>query len=275
MSSPVFPVSATVRTWKWVVIAKGGWRRLDLAVRYGLWQRPAEPPILIDTGYGYRTCKTRERSAPLKIYGGLLRPRLNPENLVAARLASLGYSMDEVQLTIVTHFHPDHIDGLKDLPKSRFLASKEMWSATSSLGRVGRTGSGVFLELLPLDFRQRLSFIEDLPLRVLPFGLGEGYDVLGDGELFAVPLGGHAPGHFGLLWPNLDQPLLYAADAQWLWRAVSEDRAPWLATRLVAHDGTEALKTMARLRAFADAGGEVVLCHDPSPSSFEAVGREA
>jgi len=265
MNRPIFPVSATIRTWRWLVLASGGWRRLELAVRYGIWARPGTPPILIDTGYGVRSCASPERSLPLKLYGRVLRPRLSPNDLVAARLARLGFTQGDVRLAIITHFHADHIDGLQDLSAARFLVSAEAWQEASRLGWLGRLGSGIFDELMPLDFRSRISFIEDLPRLTLPFGLGEGHDVLGDGSLLALPLAGHAPGHFGLLWPDLDPPLLYGVDTQWLWQAIAEDRAPRLATRLVAHDRTAARATMSRLRAFAEAGGEVVLCHDPSP----------
>lgn len=275
MSRPVFPVSATIGAWRWLVLAGGGWRRLDLAVRYGIWARPGTPPILIDTGYGLRSCVSPERSMPLRLYGRVLRPRLGPDDLMPARLARLGFTPGDVRLAIVTHFHADHIDGLKDLPAARFLVSAEAWQAASRPGRLARLGGGLFDELLPSDFRSRLSFIEDLPRRSLPFGLGDGHDVLGDGSLLALPLAGHAPGHFGLLWPDLDPPLLYAADAQWLWQAIADDRAPGLATRLVAHDRAAARATMARLRAFAEAGGEVVLCHDPSPSPTQSPGGQA
>lgn len=265
MTRPIFPVSATIRVWRWLVLAGGGWRRLDLAVRYGIWTRPGTAPILIDTGYGVRSCVSPERSMSLKLYGRLLRPRLSPDDLMAARLARLDFTPGDVRLAIITHFHADHIDGLKDLPAAHFLVSAEAWQEASRLGRLGRLGSGIFDELIPSDFGSRISFIEELPRRTLPFGLGEGHDVLGDGSLLALPLTGHAPGHFGLLWPDLDPPLLYGVDAQWLWQAIAEDRAPYLATRLVAHDRKASLATMAHLRAFAEAGGEVVLCHDPSP----------
>lgn len=275
MNRPVFPVSATIRTWRWLVLAGGGWQAVELAVRYGVWKRAGLAPILVDTGYGFRTCVSAERSTPLKLYGGILRPRLNPDDLLTARLARFGCAPKDVQLTILTHFHPDHVDGLKDLPTSRFLVSREIWEAASRLSWPRRVGSGIFRELLPADFGRRLSFIEDLPRRPLLFGLGDGFEVLADGSLLAVPLAGHAPGHFGLLWPNLDPPLLYGADAQWLWQAISDDRAPWLATRLVAHDKKAARVTMARLRSFAATGGEVVLCHDPSPGNLYAAGRMA
>jgi glyoxylase-like metal-dependent hydrolase (beta-lactamase superfamily II) len=265
MNRPVFPSSATIRVPEKLALAKGGWRQVELAVRYGVWTPREGPPILIDTGYGPRSCVASTRSALLKLYGHALRPRLRASDLLSARVAALGWPLHAVGLTILTHFHPDHIDGIRDLAGSRFLVSAREWDIVSRAGRAARTRHAIFEELIPDDFSSRVAFVEDLPQRSLPFGLGVGGDVLGDGSLLTAPLPGHSPGHFGLLWPKLDPPLLYAVDAQWLWRAIAEDRAPPLAERVVFHDRAAGRDSMARLRAFAAAGGEVVLCHDPSP----------
>ena len=100
---------------------------------------------------------------------------------------------------------------------------------------------------------------------ILPFGLGRGRDILGDGSVFSVPLPGHADGHTGLLFPAFDPPVLYAADVQWVWRAIAEDRPPRGPARAVYDDANAAMESLARVRAFAAMGGRVVLCHDPDP----------
>ena len=69
--------------------------------------------------------------------------------------------------------------------------------------------------------------------------------------------------HLGVLWPMQTPPLLYAADTQWLWRAIAEDRAPPLLTGMVFSDEAAARDAEHFVRAFAAAGGDVVLCHDP------------
>ena len=57
---------------------------------------------------------------------------------------------------------------------------------------------GIFKELIPPDIEQRLLPLEEL--KRLPTGtvLGEGYDLFGDASYLAVPLPGHAFGHFGI-----------------------------------------------------------------------------
>ena len=269
MSRPLFPNSATLRVDERLVLAGGDRRRVDLCVRYGLWDRPGKPPILIDTGYTARSCSAPDRSWMLKAYGRVLAPQLRQDGQMARRLADFGHSCDDVELAVLTHFHADHVAGVRDLPRARFLVSQREWKEIKGEGAIARTRRGVFRELFPNDFGSRLAFVEDLPQVRLPSGLGVGGDVLGDGSLLTVPLPGHSSGHFGLLWPRLPRPLLYAVDVQWLWRAVEENRPP-ATTRLVFHDQAAMLAAMEAVRRFAAAGGEVVLCHDPAPEPGES-----
>jgi glyoxylase-like metal-dependent hydrolase (beta-lactamase superfamily II) len=81
----------------------------------------------------------------------------------------------------------------------------------------------------------------------------------------AVALPGHMRGHTGFVWPRLDRPLLYAADSQWLARAVMEDRSPGPPARWIMDDVKADAETRWRIAAFARAGGEVVYCHDAEP----------
>ena len=109
----------------------------------------------------------------------------------------------------------------------------------------------------------RLMPVEECPPAELPRGLGAGFDLFGDGSLLAVPLPGHALGHFGLVWP--EKGLLYAVDAQWLLRAIMERRLPRGAAPLIYADQAEVIASCEKVRGFALAGGRVVLCHDPEP----------
>ena len=47
--------------------------------------------------------------------------------------------------------------------------------------------------------------------------------------------------------------------------AIAQNRPPLGPARAVYADGRAAMDSLARVRAFARAGGRVVLCHDPDP----------
>ena len=74
---------------------------------------------------------------------------------------------------------------------------------------------GIFKELLPPDFQHRIVPLQDMRRQPTDTVLGEGYDLFGDGSYLAIPLPGHAFGHFGIFWRDQTGPVIYATDAAW------------------------------------------------------------
>ncbi len=258
MTRPVFANTAFVSTWLRYVL-RGGRGRVNLRVRCGLIVHPDLGPVLIDTGYGPRVTSAPRRSLPLRIYAAAVPVQLNPLESPLALLADHGFLPGDVKRVIVTHLHADHVAYLRDFPNARFTSD----------GLVKGTLRHVaFNELLPDDFAERQDEMRAGGKVDLPFGLGQGFDLLGDGSVLGVPLLGHAPGHFGLCFPG-EQPLLYAVDTQWMRTAILEDRVPGLPLSLSVVDKAAWLDSVAFVRAFAAAGGEIMTCHDPDVSPYD------
>jgi glyoxylase-like metal-dependent hydrolase (beta-lactamase superfamily II) len=255
---PAFYNSAYVSAPERFVLAGGRWTLINIPIRYGIYEHKRVGRCLIDTGYCPRVTRG-PRSLPLRIYAGLLRPRLETHSLPKAAPA--------IDAILLTHLHADHISALRDYPQARLYADGAGVDHFLDGGSFNRVRHGVFRELLPEDFRARLVRYESLPPVEAPLGLGPARDVFGDGEVLAVPLPGHMRGHTGFVWPKLERALLYAADAQWLARAVMENRPPGPPARWIMDDPTADAETRARIAAFARAGGEVVYCHDPDPQA--------
>lgn len=254
MNRPRFLNSAFVRAPERLVLAGGRAAEIDIPVRYAAFDHPRFATCLIDTGYTERVTRG-PRSLPLQLYAGILRPRLLGEAI----------EPEKVGAVLISHLHADHIAGLKDYPRAHFFVSGVGLDHFLGGDALNRVRHGVFSELLPDDFLARITRFENLQRVSAPLGLGEGFDVFGDGELLAAPLPGHMRGHMGFVWPQLSPPLLYAADAQWLARAVMEDRAPGAPARWIMDSPAADAETRRRIKAFAEAGGEVVYCHDPEP----------
>ena len=126
---------------------------------------------------------------------------------------------------------------------------------------------GVFPELLPDNVLKRVTDISECRVLDAPLALGAGRDVLGDGTVMAINLPGHASGHFGLCFPWLDPVLLYACDVQWMQDAL--DKPLPVLGRMVSQDAPAAVRSGHKVAEFQNAGGRVVLCHDPALTSFD------
>ena len=265
---PEFHISATVPAPSRALARglRGGWIRLP--VRWGLLRHPEHGPVLIDTGYTSAVTADPGRSLGLRAYQAALRARLTGTGTMTAVLARAGIAADDVRHVIVTHLHANHVAGLKALPRARFHVAI---AAIAQLDRPRRTllRHGIFPELLPEDFVARADPLESRRMVAAHEALGDGHDVFGDGAIVAVPLPGHADGHVGLLFRGAT-PLLYACDAQWVRDALQDGRHPGPPLSLICADRTAWRETTARLRAFAGAGGEIVLCHDPAPTRQDA-----
>jgi glyoxylase-like metal-dependent hydrolase (beta-lactamase superfamily II) len=257
MMAPRFLNSALVATPERFVLRGGSWQRIDVGVLYGLVFHPQHGPVLIDTGYGPRATEG-ERSPMLQLYGAALRPRLQREQLPIPQLAARGAAPGDVRRIIVTHFHPDHIAALRDFPNAEFVTSGAAWARVQAMSAMERVHNGIFLELLPDNFGARIIPLEACAEVATPFGPSR--DVLGDGGCLAIDLPGHAIGHFGLLWPDLDRPLFYAVDTTWLIDAL--DRLPNGPAQMIYSDAAAMRRSAELVLGARDAGWQIVLCHD-------------
>lgn len=251
-----FPNSAVVQVPERLVLKGGRWARIGLAVRYARFTHARAGACLIDTGYSARVTRG-VRSLPLTLYAGILRPRLTPDALPDA-----GPPPGTI---LLTHLHGDHVSALRDFPEAALVCDAGAADHFLNVGAFARTRHGVFRELLPADFSARLTPLESLPVVDAPLGLGPARDVFGDGEVLAVPLPGHMRGHTGYVFARQATPILYAGDADWLARAIREDRSPGAPARWILDSTDEGRATAARLNAFEAGGGRIVLCHDPEP----------
>lgn len=254
MIEPDFPNSAFVTAPERLVLKGGDWRPLRIPVRYGRFDHRIFGRCLIDTGYSTRVTAGK-RSAPLWLYSKILAPQLTDRALPGAEPA--------INVILLSHLHADHVSALRDYPEARIFADGAALDHFLAKGWFARTHKGCFRELLPEDLQRRALRFETLPQVEAPMGLGEAADIFGDGSVLAVPLPGHMRGHTGFLFKNPVAPILYAADADWLSRAILEDRSPGYPARLILDDPDAAAKTAIRIRNFVSLGGRLALCHDP------------
>ena len=240
-----------------------------LKVRYGVIVHPDHGPVLIDTGYTAETISAPDRGRVLRLYSRVLGPTLNPDQQPEPVLARLGFTPADVRFVIVTHFHADHISGLRQFPNARFIANGPAFAHLRSSTDWHNIRHGVFPELVPDDFDGRMIDTESLPRTEPEYGLPAGRDLLGDGRVVAVGLPGHARGLFGVMLQTASGPLLYAVDVQWIRRAATEARVQAWPARLITDDYEDWRRSTDALTAYLAQGHAALLCHDPENTPFD------
>jgi glyoxylase-like metal-dependent hydrolase (beta-lactamase superfamily II) len=233
------------------------WRWASYPAAFGLILPRGGAPVLFDTGYS-RHVFPAMAGFPFRLYRALLPITLGVD--AVEQLGQRGIAPEDVGMVVISHFHPDHIGGLRDFPQARFVCSRRAWEDVR-----GRTGfaalrRGFLAKLLPSDFEERAIFAEDLPDGLM----------LGEERVTLLPLDGHVPGQLGLrLLDESGRSTLFAADAAWRSASLSDGIGPHPLAMRVHHDRAAYARTLAGLVRMRRAEPElrVVLTHDAGETS--------
>jgi glyoxylase-like metal-dependent hydrolase (beta-lactamase superfamily II) len=248
-----------------LVVRSGRWRAVRLPVLVGVLRHPAHGVVLFDTGLAPRVRRAAS-PWPRSLYPWLVPFSVTEGTSALARLAELGIGPEEVRTIVLSHFHPDHVGGLRDFPKARIVASAESWRRVDGAEGWAGLRRGYLPELLPDDFRSRLVLVDafaDGPHGPFPATR----DLLGDASLRLIPLPGHAAGQLGLLAElEGDRRVFFVADACWVSAGYRQLSAPSRLTRIVADDRRRQRQSLERIHSVwrDDPGLLVVPSHCPS-----------
>ena len=233
---------------------------------YATWaliEHPKAGLILFDTGYAPRF---REATArwPYKLYAWMTPMFLQEEETACNQLTALGYDPAQIGMVILSHFHGDHIAGLKDFPNARIVCSTSALEQATSVKGWAAVNKGILPDLLPLDLIQRAQTIDD-------HGLGKltdehkAYDLWGDGSIHLFALPGHGRGQMGAVVQTPDGSVFLAADAAWQLQAWQFGTLPRSIVRLFFDDWLAYRQTFDELRGFAQRNPEcrIVFTHSP------------
>jgi glyoxylase-like metal-dependent hydrolase (beta-lactamase superfamily II) len=155
-------------------------------------------------------------------------------------LEQLGIKSDEISYIIISHFHADHIAGLKDFNRAKFICFKEAYQNIKNKKSFFALKEGYLPDLLPVNFEERLIYIENKveSNKFKPFDYY--FDVFGDNSILAFDLSGHAKGQCGLLVEDK----FFVADACWYSNSYKKNFLPPLWVRMLLGDNKEYLKTL-------------------------------
>jgi glyoxylase-like metal-dependent hydrolase (beta-lactamase superfamily II) len=136
-----------------------------------------------------------------------------------ANLAAAGISPSAIDLILISHFHPDHIDGIKTKDGDKVFANAEIlvpepeWAFWMDDGNMSRASGAVHRYFL-----NARRIFKDIAKEVRPFKPGT---EVAPG-IVSVPAFGHTPGHTAFAIHSGNQSMLAMSDTA---------REPWLFVR--------------------------------------------
>jgi glyoxylase-like metal-dependent hydrolase (beta-lactamase superfamily II) len=221
---------------------------------------------LWDTGYA-TWFEHYTRSGIFRLYRQVTPVYFDPRESLAAQLREQGYARGDIHGVILSHFHADHVAGLRDFAELTFICSGEGWQKTRGLRGITALRQAFIPGLIPESFEDSVQFFEGfasvaLPAELAPFE--QGFELPGSqGQVILVPLPGHAVGHTGAFVQTDDGWVLLASDAAWSPASYQTLRGPSRIANIVMDNSVAYYQTLEKLNQLWRGGKcEIRLCHE-------------
>lgn len=225
---------------------------------------------LWDTGYADHF-RQATAAGINRLYAWVTPVSFEARESLRGQLKDYGVAPDDIHTLLLSHFHADHIAGMRDFPKARLMCSQPGWEGVRRLTGVAALRQAFVPALLPADVEARLGFVEGCPATALPAQLQpftQGRDVSGSGEIYVVDLPGHALGHIGAFVRGEQGWTLLASDAAWQAQSYEELRGPSELSFLIQHKRAAYYDTLRRLHALHLGGQATIrLTHEGAPDT--------
>jgi glyoxylase-like metal-dependent hydrolase (beta-lactamase superfamily II) len=217
---------------------------------------------LWDTGYAQHF-HDHTRSGIFAMYRRVTPVHFDASAAVVLQLRERGVQPRDLNALILSHFHGDHIAGLRDFPGVPTYLSGTGWNATRCLDGFSALRKGFIPGLIPPDFEFTTVFIETLETIQLPFELapfGQGFVLPeSNAEVILVELPGHAAGHLGAFVSTSRGWVLLASDAAWSPKSYERLVGPSVLAHTIMESPAAYYQTLHDLHAL-HTRGQVTIC---------------
>ena len=206
---------------------------------------PRSGLILVDTGISWEQAHEHDR-----YYKGTLRYVLDDEYRLTrgqelpAQVERLGYRCEDIRTVILTHFHEDHVGGLRYVREAKVAAAKAEWQALKMKA----------FGFIPVVYRPSIESVKLWEPVSFTSGLFHSFDtsqdMLGDGSVILLPTPGHDPGHLVVLVRMDGYEILITGDIMYTLRhlAVDEVRAIQFGGKFLEQQLIDSVRRIQRLR---------------------------
>lgn len=252
--------------WEHHLIRGGKRQRREIHSLVALLGHPTQGWLLWDTGYAPRMLDAT-RCFPYRLYRWVTPLRLSPELAVVAQLSRFGLDTRDVRRVVLSHFHADHMSGLRDFPLAEIIASRSGYQDVARRMGMSALQRAFLPPLLPRDFEKRALLLSDFTGPPLD-GLGPTLDLFGDGSALVLSLPGHARGQIGLLASTKKGPIFFIADSCWMSDSFRTNTPPHWITRAFIDNFATMKGTLARIHAYHSDHPEVTIIPSHCPEAF-------
>lgn len=201
--------------------------------------------ILFDTGYTTRF-QDITKKFPFKFYKWATPVFHNEEQSCKNVLLSKEIEIDEISHIVISHFHADHVGGIKDFPNAKKWFSQEAWEHFNSKNNWSGVVSAYLKPLVPKDITA------NFPAKLLREIDWYGFKAWKwEEDLYFVSLPGHSRGQIGLFIKktNLGNVFLLA-DASWTIDAIKNKKYPSKIVKIFVDDYNTLTDTIDKLHNY-------------------------
>lgn len=139
-----------------MVRADGHWHAVEFPALSVLIRHPQRGALLYDTGYAEHFFRATD-PLPERLYRWTTPVTLPAQERLQAQLARRDLALDDIGWCLISHFHADHVGGLRDLPTARFICLHADYAQLRAASRLGGLRRALLPQLLPDDFAQRVQ----------------------------------------------------------------------------------------------------------------------
>lgn len=250
---------------KRLVHKKSSWEKIVFPSTVCIMEHSKHGILLFDTGYSTRFHEYTKKF-PLKLYALLTPVEINSDDFAICQLKKMGITEKDISTIFLSHFHADHIGGVKDFTHSKFVYHQDNAKIITQKSTIKNLMHGFIPKLLPDDFLHRSYILNDD--QFMKSSLLTGFETLcdffHDGSLFVVPLPGHSAGHVGLYFECKGQNIFLIGDAVWLLDNLKDNAKPSRLASLLMTSKKQYNDTFEKLRTIYQKGEkhvQVIPCH--------------
>lgn len=254
-----------------LLIRGGEWRRKRLHVPIALITHPDYGSVLVDTGYSAHFFEQTSKW-PYRLFRWFV-PAVVTKPIIG-HLAERGLAPHDLYMLWLTHFHLDHVAGLRDFVGVPTMFYAPAYQEMKDVKGLTALRKAYVPGLLPESFERQIAQVGIAEMAALsgdyaPFSIG--FDIFGDGSVVAVLLPGHAPGHTGLFMDTAEfGRVLFITDACFHSREYRELLQPGPLSSSLLNDRKQHRATLERIHDYHQRHPDVPIwpAHCPEVYAF-------